>query len=110
MSKLEFFVQGSAVEPYKVSFEKIGNNLNAYCTCAAGMNGQYCKHRFQLVSGNPEGLITKDEAMLRLLVDWMAGTDIEKALSKLALAEDEFERAKRTLANAKKDLAVAFRE
>jgi uncharacterized Zn finger protein len=48
MEEICFLVQGSAEEPYKVTFRKKGNNLSAYCTCPAGENGQYCKHRIEV--------------------------------------------------------------
>ena len=108
MDRMEFFVQGSEIEPYHVIIEKTGNNLNAYCTCAAGSNGQYCKHRFRILSGNPEAIISPDYVALRQAVDWLAGTDVEAALSTLASAEDSYEKAKRELSLAKKVLAQAL--
>lgn len=53
MEDICFLVQGSAEEPYKVTFKKNGSNLSAYCTCPAGENCQFCKHRFRMaLSGN----------------------------------------------------------
>lgn len=108
MERMEFMVQGSEVEPYRVTLERSGSNLNAYCTCAAGSNGQYCKHRFRILSGNPEGLIDPDSGMLCTAVDWLSGTDVEEALCELAKAEDRFESAKKELSKAKKLLAQAL--
>lgn len=110
MNRVEFFVQGSADEPYRVTIEKSVNNLNAFCTCPAGENGQYCKHRFRLLSGNPEGVVTGDLSLLPAIVDWLVGTDVERALQRLSDAEDRCEEAKQTLSSAKKNLAVALRK
>lgn len=109
MDRLEFCVQGSAEEPYRVVFEKTEGNLNAYCTCPAGANGQYCKHRFRLLSGNPEGLTSGNHSMLERVVSWLVGTDVEAALVELARAEDAQESAKKRLSKAKKMLAEALR-
>jgi hypothetical protein len=46
MEEARFLVQGSAPSPCKVVFVKEDKNLTATCTCPAGQNGQYCKHRF----------------------------------------------------------------
>lgn len=108
MERMMFVVQGSEAEPYRVTLEKSGRNLNAYCTCAAGSNGQYCKHRFRILSGNPEGIINPNMDELRLAVDWLNGTDVETALKNLVLAEDYFEAAKKDLAKAKKYLRKRY--
>lgn len=108
MDRMEFLVQGSEVEPYRVILEKQGENLNAYCTCAAGANGQYCKHRFRILSGNSQGLIAADLANLCRAVDWLVGTDVEAAISALAKAEDGFATAKAALAEAKRTVAKAM--
>jgi len=36
MEEICFLVQGSAEEPYKVTFQKKGNDLSAYCTSLRG--------------------------------------------------------------------------
>lgn len=108
VDRLVFIVQGSQAEPYQVILEKNGGNLNAYCTCAAGANGQYCKHRFRILSGNAQDLIDPDSASLCLAVDWLVGTDVETAIIALAKAEDGFAKAKAELAQAKKAVAKAM--
>ncbi|MEP7186007.1 MAG: SWIM zinc finger family protein [Rhodanobacter sp.] len=108
MDRMEFDVQGSEPESYRVTLEKDGDNLNAYCTCAAGANGQYCKHRFRIFSGNPEGIIDPNFEALCSAVDWLVGTDVEAALSDLAKAEDRYEMAKKNLSKTKKLLAQAM--
>ncbi|WP_159015717.1 SWIM zinc finger family protein [Cognatiluteimonas profundi] len=109
MTRIEFYVKGSSIDPYKVVFEKIAGNLNAFCTCPAGSNGQVCKHRMRLLSGNAEGLIKGDLALLGTIVDWLVGTDVELALREVALAEDRHSRAAEELFKAKKKLAVSLR-
>ena len=110
MNKAEFLVQGSAKEPYRITIERSENNLHAFCTCKAGMSGQCCKHKFRLLSGNPQGVVGGDLLMLSTVVDWLVGTDVEHALTQLCHAEDRYELAKQSLSAAKKGLAVALRK
>lgn len=110
MDELRFLVQGSAEAPYKVTFQKNGNNLSAYCTCPAGDNGQYCKHRFNILGGITYGIVSGNEADVKTVASWLHGTDVEKALNRVFEAEEQFESAKKELSAAKKRLAEAFRD
>jgi len=110
MELLQFLVQGSAKEPYRVTFQKSDNNLSAYCTCPAGDNGQYCKHRFNILGGIADGIVSGNELEVNIVASWLSGTDVEVALNEVMDAEQRFERAKRELSAAKKRLAVAFRD
>lgn len=110
MNKSTFCVQGSAKEPYKVSFRKIDNNLSANCTCPAGVNGQYCKHRLNILGGLTEGIVSGNELDVEVATAWLTGTDVEAALNSFMSAEERFENAKRKFSLAKKQLAKAFRE
>jgi hypothetical protein len=110
MEEIRFLVQGSAKEPYRVTFRKNGNNLSAYCTCPAGENGQYCKHRINILSGITHGIVSGNEPTVQVITSWLQGTDVEVALSGFIEAEKQYERAKLELSAAKKRLAKAFRD
>lgn len=110
MEEFVFYVQGSATEPYKVTFRKDKENISAYCTCPAGSNGQYCKHRFNILSGIIDGIVSQNSSEVALIVSWLTGTDVEAALNDLADAENQFELSKLRVATAKKRLARAFRD
>ncbi|HUX79030.1 MAG TPA: SWIM zinc finger family protein [Alphaproteobacteria bacterium] len=103
-----FIVQGSAEEPYRVTFRKKGNNLSAYCTCPAGDNGQYCKHRINILCGIRQGIVSDNEANVQVVMSWLPGTDLEAALLSVLDAEKQCEKAKIELSAAKKRLARAF--
>jgi hypothetical protein len=60
-----------------------------------------CKHRLRIFSGNPEGMLDPDIDLLRSIVDWIVGTDVELALIELARAEDEFDEAKESLRDSR---------
>lgn len=104
--KVEFLIQGSAIEPYKVTFQKTGQHLSAFCTCPAGMNGQYCKHRFSIFHGGTEGIVSNNLNEVKVVIDLLAGTDIEDALIEMGQAEIEAERAKKIIAKAKKKITT----
>lgn len=110
LNERSFFVQGSADEPYKVTFRKNGDNLSANCNCPAGVNGQYCKHRFRILGGFTDGIVSGNETDVEVVKSWLLGTDVETALNLFMDAEDKFEIAKRKLSAAKQQLAKAFRD
>jgi len=110
MKEFIFFVQGSAKEPYKVTFQKTGGNLSAYCTCPAGNNGQYCKHRFNIIGGFTDGIVSGNEHGVKEVTSWLVDTDVEAALNDVMDAEEQYEIAKHKLSVAKKQLAKAFRD
>ena len=111
MEEIIFEVQGSAPEPYRVSFFRRSNtNLSAYCTCPAGENGQYCKHRFTIMEGEQKGIVSTNADDVKIIRSWLIGTDIEKALIKVREIEKGAERIKTELTLAKKNLAKALRD
>jgi hypothetical protein len=109
MEEIGFIVQGSAEEPYRVTFRKKGNNLSAYCTCPAGDNGQYCKHRINILCGITQGIVSGNEVNVQVVMSWLPGTDLEAALLSFLDAEKQCEKAKIELSAAKKRLTRAFR-
>lgn len=110
MEKIEFKVQGSAPEPYDVVFIKHSStNLSAYCTCPAGENGQYCKHRLAILEGLDVGIVSPNVNAAKIVHSWLPGTDIEKIMLRMRALEKEADRIKLELSSAKKDLARALR-
>lgn len=107
--KVEFLVQGSAIEPYKVTFQRTGQHLSAFCTCPAGINGQYYKHRFSILRGETVGIVSNNLSEVKIVVDLLAGTDIEDTLIEMEQAEIEAERTKKILAATKKKIATLMR-
>ena len=105
MKKIKFLVQGSAEEPYEVIFKKVESNLTALCSCPAGQNGMYCKHRFRILTGSIEGIVSDNLNETELVNSWLAGSDIELAMIELTEAEKEFMKAKKKVSDCKKKLA-----
>jgi hypothetical protein len=108
--ELVFYIRGFAAVPYKVTFRKNGENLSAYCTCPAGDNGQYYKHRFNILGGFSDGIISGNGGDVAIVTSWLPGTDVESAIDNVMDAEEQFKSAKVKLSTAKKRLAKAFRD
>ena len=111
MDEIGFEVQGSASEPYRVTFvRRSPTNLSAYCSCPAGENGQYCKHRFAILDGAENGLVSSNASDIQIVQSWLPGTDVEAALLRVRELEKEAEKIKRELSSAKHALARAMRD
>jgi uncharacterized Zn finger protein len=111
MEEIRFEVQGSALEPYRVSFLKRSDkNLSAYCTCPAGENGQYCKHRFRILDGITKEIVKGNLDDVKIVQSWLPGTDLEEAMIEMRRLEKEAENIKKALSEAKKNVARAMRD
>jgi uncharacterized Zn finger protein len=110
METIEFYVQGSALEPYRVTFEKNGQHMAAFCTCPAGDSGQVCKHRMSILAGSAEAVSGDNKDEVQTVVAWLRGSDVESAMKSVEQAEVEIEQAKKRLSAAKKQLAATMRK
>lgn len=111
MLDISFEVQGSADEPYRVVFVKRSDtNLSAYCSCPAGENGQYCKHRFNILAGITKGIVSENLEDVKIVLSWLPGTDVEEAIKIMRELEAEADRIKKELSAAKKAVAKAMRD
>jgi len=106
--RLHFEVTGSKGNVYEVKVEKEGANINAYCTCQAGVNGLYCKHRFALMDGDISNLASRNPQDVEKFRIAMRGTDLEAAYKEFLKADTQFQEAKKSLDGAKKNLAKAM--
>jgi uncharacterized Zn finger protein len=104
MAQIVFQVQGTASEPYTVTFSKIDGGLSASCSCPAGQMGQHCKHRVSLLNGDAAGVINSDPAGVETIKSWLVGSPLETALHAVLAADKTLERAKKELLRAKKHL------
>lgn len=108
MEWLVFRVQGSASDPYRVSFGKRDSNLTARCNCDAAMNGLHCKHRIRILQGDTTGIVSDNAAEVATVQEWAKGTDVEAVLTKLLAAERRLSRAQADVKRLKKELFEAF--
>jgi hypothetical protein len=104
-----FLVQGSAEEPYSVRFiAQSPSKLLAYCSCPAGMNGMYCKHRVNILMGSDKGVVSDNKHLVLDVAKLLPGTEIETSMREVEAHEEAVEVAKRALTAAKKALAGAM--
>ncbi|MDE1901492.1 MAG: SWIM zinc finger family protein [Alphaproteobacteria bacterium] len=89
--KIEFSIQGREPKPYLVIFERKGNHLNAMCSCPAGKNGQYCKHRLGLLAGDVTNLVSNNASDVSKLPDMLKDSDVQTAMEHLQQAENEYD-------------------
>ena len=109
MEELIFLVQGSAEEPYTVRFiRRSESNISAYCTCPAGENGQYCKHRFNIIDGETAGIVSDNARDVEIVKSWIPGTDIEYTMMEVREIEKEIAKLRKLLSEAKKRVAHAM--
>lgn len=108
MEQLTILVKGSSADPYELTFIKDGDSLTALCSCPAGSFGNVCKHRVAVLDGDASAVLEEDASKVATVVDWLAGTDVEKALAEMRTADASAEASKADRASAKKALARAM--
>lgn len=107
--QVKFLIQGSAPDPYEVKFYlKSSSVIIATCTCPAGQNGTYCKHRINLLQGNLSGLVSGNEDQASVVISWLSGTHLASCLKEIAHAEKQLASAKAEVSRSKKNLASAM--
>lgn len=72
------------------------------------MIGQYCKHRIRILEGSEEGIVSKNGDVVKTVISWLSGTDVEKAIRDVRSGENRLELAKSELTTLKKKLARAL--
>ena len=105
MEELVFSVKGSSSDDYEITFIKDGASLTALCTCPAGTFGGLCKHRVAILDGESKSITSGNADKVPTVVEWLAGTDVEKALNALRKAESTVGASKSEIAALKKKLA-----
>lgn len=103
--RVTFQVQGSAPVPYDVTFEFTNGQLSASCNCPAGEHGQYCKHRFRILSGSIDGIVSDNTADVAAVQSWFKGTELHRAIESLLTLEREAEELKKRISKEKKIVA-----
>jgi hypothetical protein len=105
MTTIKFNIISSSNNSYDVVFEKNDAGLISVCSCAAGQHGQLCKHRLENLNGDVSSITSKNEHDVAVVSAWLKGTEVEKALKQISVAEECYETAKKNLSSAKKRLS-----
>lgn len=109
VTSIEFQVQGSEREPYHIFFERTGSHIRAFCTCAAGAQGQSCKHRMAILAGVTDGIVSANAHCAAEVASWLPGSNVAEAIALVAEAEAALDQAKKALAKAKRALGDTMR-
>ncbi|WP_146055249.1 SWIM zinc finger family protein [Paraburkholderia eburnea] len=104
-----FNIQGSSEAPYEVTFRKQAVGFTASCTCTAGINGQFCKHRIGVLNGTLEDASPEQISAMTEISSWIPGSAYEAASIALTEAEAAMDAAKRRVTEAKKMVSIALR-
>ena len=107
MEQITLQVKGSSSDPYEITFIKDGDNLTALCTCPAGSFGNLCKHRVAILDGKSAAVLDDDKVKVARAVEWLAGSDVEKALLELRKIEALPDTTKDALVAAKRKLGTS---
>ena len=86
MNELVFMVKGSSSKPYEVVFLKEGDHVTALCDCMAGKNGQHCKHRFRILEGSQQDIVSDNAGEVAEVLIWLVGSDLEEAMTEISNA------------------------
>jgi hypothetical protein len=95
--RIEFLVQGSSAEPYRVSFWRVGDKVKSSCTCQAGKNGLACKHRLSLLDGDVNNLVSSSPDGFQELQRILEGSDVGDALRELDNVTPQFHTLEKLL-------------
>lgn len=110
MKEAAFLVQGSAQEPYEVHFRVDGRNFTGICSCPAGVNGQYCKHRFGIMSGLTKGVVSENFGDVAKVASWVKETDVGEIWDEVRDLEQQVDALNQRLSTLKKKLALKMRD
>ncbi len=106
-----FAKSSSGNEPYRVDFIQEDGLLSVRCNCAAGVWGQLCKHKTQLLANDDDMLYDPNQREpLNQVAEWVANSQYQKVLAELRESEEDIERAKRKYKAMKIKLATIITE
>ena len=108
MQSIQFMVKGSSPEPYETVFYFDSHNMHATCTCAAGKNGQYCKHRLQILSGDTSSIVSGNLKDVTTILSSFKGTPLENKIHELKECEAGYAKITTQLSKIKKELSHIF--
>jgi DNA polymerase-3 subunit epsilon len=74
---LRFLVKGSTGNIYEITARRTANRLRMTCTCQAGQNHIWCKHRTALIDGDVSNLVSGTLSEIKKLSEWTLDAEIE---------------------------------
>lgn len=101
----------SGDDHYDLNFHFEDGKLKVFCNCAAGSLGRFCKHKWQLLSGNLDMLaIPEQEQDLKIVQSWVEQTGFDHLYDKVNELELEVGVLKKQIQAEKKKVERLMRE
>jgi DNA polymerase-3 subunit epsilon len=74
---LSFSVRGSTGNIYGITARRTAGKLRVSCTCQAGQNRNWCKHRTSLVDRDVSNLLSENVLDVKKLAEWAVDVEVE---------------------------------
>lgn len=101
-------VTGSKGDIYRVSFTRGENGVRVQCTCKAGENGQFCRHRLALLAGDRFAMVDAGaSSALDEALSWPEFVSIKQEIVKLQGVQEQIEALEKIKASLKRVVAKA---
>ena len=71
---------------------------------------QYCKHRLNILAGDTSNIVSGNESEVAIVRVWLEGTDVQKYIEEVDMAERGLWTAQARFKAAKKALARALND
>lgn len=110
--KISIKAKSSSDEPYTVDFFIEDKKITVYCDCRAGMFGQLCKHKTELIAGDQSRLFDESETeqLKELEAVLSMVPELRKTAKKIAESQKIISHEQAKLKKIKKGFAVKLRE
>jgi len=96
---------------YTVTFIHENNLLKVFCECPAGIYGKFCKHKWQLLSGNAQMLFEETEQRkLDTVSKWAQERNCLGLYSAINDLESQLKELKKRIVAEKKGIERKFKE
>ena len=99
-----FYVQGSAAEPYKISFNT-SDGFVASCSCPAGENRTLCKHVLSLLEGDFSNVKIGEPSDLSIVCEMFSKNEVKGHYDEWQKCMDELTMLQKKTADFKRKFA-----
>ncbi len=110
--KISIKAKSSSDEPYTVDFFIADKKIAVFCSCRAGIYGQLCKHKRELISGVKSRLFDESGAvkLKELEAVLSIAPELRKTVEKIVELEKNIRREQAKLKKIKKEFAGKLKE
>lgn len=99
MKTFTFSVQGSAPVPYNVIFYFEKELVKSTCTCEAGNRNIHCKHRFEILNGKLNSIVSNNQNEANELIQLFKSTTLHNKMQELERLTVQSDKLKKEVNN-----------